>query len=162
MQICCLLFFPSGGLWLNTFFSRMLSHPGGGRSRFLPTGTAGPVCCPAGVGRDDPARHFAGCLFFVGGLAGEISPAGEVLSGPPESTQRAAQKPMVSENFLRCKFDTCFSSHPAVLVEHIFLPRAVAPWWGSVTGSPDRHRRTWVVGWGRVGAHIVRPPWTTA
>ena len=30
----------------------------------------------------------------------------------------------------------------------MLLPRAAAPWWWSVTGSPDRHRRTWMMGWG--------------
>ena len=34
------------------------------------------------------------------------------------------------------------------VAEHTDLPRAVAPWWGSIAFSPDRHRRTWVVGWG--------------
>ena len=43
MVTCCLLFFPSGGSWLNTFFSRVLSHLGNGRLSFLPTNTAGPV-----------------------------------------------------------------------------------------------------------------------
>ena len=45
-------FLPIRRFWSNTFFSRVLSHSGGERSIFLPTGTAGLFC------------GLRGCLLF--------------------------------------------------------------------------------------------------
>ena len=41
---------PIRRFWSNTLFSRVLSHLGGSRSRFLPTGTAGPGWWGGGCG----------------------------------------------------------------------------------------------------------------
>ena len=44
-------FLPIRRSWSNTFFSRVLSHLGGGRLLFLPTGTAGPGWWGGAAGR---------------------------------------------------------------------------------------------------------------
>ena len=99
-------FLPIRRSWSNTCFSRVLSHPGGDRSRFLPTTTAGPGqwpvarrgahCVPTvdhGMTREYPFRRppGGGCRSFpkgpgaasIGGLSCVLlRRAGQIMTRP--------------------------------------------------------------------------------